>query len=101
MEEVLAYKNLHPETSLRDLSELSGIPKSTLGDRLKGTHDSPGVRNPGHLTMAQQQVLIDKINQYAAPRHLSSTSTPQRTMSHHDWGRSRRELGDDLYSTPS
>lgn len=76
MDEAVAYKHLHPETSLRTLETLFGVPKSKLGDRLKGTHDAPGVRSSGHLSTAQSRVLIDKINHYAdrgtclAPHHL-------------------------------
>jgi len=77
MHRALRHRALHPEESLESIAEAEGVPKSTLHDRITGTHAPRGVRANRNLSIAQEGALLDKINAYAnrgtllAPRHIT------------------------------
>jgi len=77
MDRALRRRALHPEESLESIAQVEGVPKSTLHDRITGTHAPRGVRANRNLSVAQEGALLDKINAYAdrgtllAPRHIT------------------------------
>lgn len=64
MDAALMYKKQHPDTSLRSLSTLFNVPKSTLSDRIKSTHDNIDKIEHGCLTHVQEAALVDMIHKY-------------------------------------
>lgn len=70
----LAYRVDHPSESTRKLADRFGVPKSTLHDRLSGTHHEAR-RHPGRaLNIEQEDALIETINRYAARGTLLTPS---------------------------
>ena len=70
MDAAIAYQIEHPETPLSQVSDRFNVPKSTLHDRLTGTHVPRGVRTVRNLSIAEEGVLVNKINKYADRRTL-------------------------------
>ena len=65
MDQAIAHKILHPETTYQQLSNQFGVAPTTIHDHLHGTH-SPHSRHPSRkLSIEQEAALIDKINAYA------------------------------------
>ena len=76
MDEALEYKRQHPSESYLKLSNRFGIPASTIRDRHHGTHAPQGHNMRRRLSVVQEGVLINTINQYAdrgtllSPKHI-------------------------------
>ena len=89
MQQAIAYKNQHPEESIHTVADRFHLPYSTFRDHLKGNHDVRGIRTLRNLSVAQEQVLVDKINAYAdrgtllSPRHVKELA---QTLSGHTVG---------------
>ena len=64
MDKALKYKRQHPSESYLKLSNSFGIPASTIRDRHHGTHAPQGHHMRCRLSIVQEGVLIDTINQY-------------------------------------
>jgi len=77
MDIALRHRALHPDESLESIAEAEGVPRSTLHDRITGTHVPRGVRANRNLSIAQEGALLDRINAYAnrgtllAPRYIT------------------------------
>lgn len=66
MQQAIAYNREHPKETFSAVADRFLIPSSSLHDRLMGTHAPPSVHGPRHLSVEQEDALLDKINAYAA-----------------------------------
>ena len=81
MDKAIEYKHLHPSTSLTELANRTGIPRSTLHDRITHTHLPRGHRTNRNLSIIKEEALLNKINAYAArgtlltPKNIATMAT--------------------------
>ena len=81
MDKAIEYKHLHPSTSLTELANRTGIPRSTLHDRITNTHLPRGHRTNRNLSIIEEEALLNKITAYAdrgtllTPKNITTMAT--------------------------
>lgn len=65
MQQAVVYKQQHPSETYAAVAHRFLVPASSLHNRLMETHAPPGVHWPRHLSIEQEDALLDKIKAYA------------------------------------